>query len=183
MSDSTKAVITFLAKGVAAYGLWYIAYDLWLLPDGRLDAWLSFHVVETSGMVLSTLGQNVFTDGRLIQLAGTPGLKVVNGCNGLTTIGLFIGFIIAYPGTTVRRLLFIPLGALVIYASNVVRVSTLAIFQRHWLEAFEWVHGLGAPTFFYLVVFGLWVLWVNFGGSTRQPSSSDNSQTQPVMAS
>ena len=34
-------VLRFLAKAVAVYGVWYVLYDLWLLPDGRLDAYVS----------------------------------------------------------------------------------------------------------------------------------------------
>ena len=33
-----EPVLRFLAKAVAIYGVWYVLYDLWLLPDGRLDA-------------------------------------------------------------------------------------------------------------------------------------------------
>ena len=41
-------------------------------------------------------------------------------------LGLFAGFVLAYPGSVVRRMLFIPLGVLVIYKVNVGRLVTLA---------------------------------------------------------
>jgi hypothetical protein len=37
-SSSTRSVLLFLGKMLAAYLAWYALYDLWLLPDGRLDA-------------------------------------------------------------------------------------------------------------------------------------------------
>lgn len=182
MNNSKMAVVSFFAKIAAAYGLWYVAYDLWLLPDGRFDAWLSHSVVDVSAAFLDTLGWTVSVEGRVVGIEGTPGLQVVNGCNGLTTIGLFIGFVVAFPGSAFRRLLFIPVGAVVIYAANIFRVSLLAVLQNHWQQAFEWIHNLGAPTFFYLVVFGLWVLWANYGGSAETPPSSDTSSETPASS-
>ncbi|MCS4198135.1 exosortase/archaeosortase family protein [Salinibacter ruber] len=119
-------VLRFLAKAVAVYGVWYVLYDLWLLPDGRLDAWVSQAAASVTGTTLSGLGLDVAVEGRTVQLAQTSGVRIVNGCNGLATIGAFIGFIVAYPGKTKRRLWFIPLGIAVIFLANVVRVSVLA---------------------------------------------------------
>ena len=188
MSDSTRSVLLFLAKALAVYGVWYVVYDLWLLPDGRLDAWVSHSVVRVSHAVLSVLGLDATMDGRTLQLAGAAGVKIVNGCNGLSTIGLFMGFVVAFPGTAWRRALFLPLGAVVIYLSNVARVSLLASLQVYWTDAFTWIHDLGAPAFFYLIVFGLWVGWTHFGGASTtadgvedgRPQTADGSRGVPV---
>ncbi|MCS4055892.1 archaeosortase/exosortase family protein [Salinibacter ruber] len=98
--------LRFLAKAVAVYGMWYVLYDLWLLPDGWLDAWVSQSAASVTGTTLSGLGLDVAVEGRTVQLAQTSGVRIVNGCNGLATIGAFIGFIVANPGKTKRRLWF-----------------------------------------------------------------------------
>lgn len=49
-------VLPLLATVVAIYGVWYVVDDLWLLPDGRLDAWGSQTVVHASHAALSGLG-------------------------------------------------------------------------------------------------------------------------------
>lgn len=172
MTDSTRSVLTFLAKGLAVYGLWYVVYDLWLLPDGRFDAWLSKNVASVSGALLSGLGFEATADGRSIFLPGVAGVRIVNGCNGLSTIGLFIGFVVAYPGRMWRRLWFIPLGIFVIYATNVLRVGTMLLVQKYWPVAFDPLHGFGLTTIFYVVVFGLWVAWTHYGGAERPQSMS-----------
>lgn len=169
-SRSTRRIVTFLGKVVAIYAVWYVLYDLWLLPDGRLDRWVSLSVVEVSRTVLDGAGFEATTSGRALSIPGTAGLRIVDGCNGLSTIGLFAGFVLAFPGRAWRRALFLPVGILVIYLSNVARVALLLLFQANWDGGFEFVHGLGAPTFFYLIVFGLWVLWANVGGSASGPS-------------
>ena len=62
--------------------------------------------------------------------AGASGLRVADGCNGLSVLGLFVGFVLAHPGSVVRRMLFIPLGMLVIYGVNVGRLVTLVALQE-----------------------------------------------------
>lgn len=172
MSSSTRSVLRFLGKMLAAYVAWYVLYDLWLLPAGRLDAWVSHSVVEVAGAAFSAVGLEAVAEGRTIALSGTPGVEIVNGCNGLSTIGLFVGFVIAFPGRWRHRAWFLPLGAGIIYATNVGRIALLAGLQRIAPDAFAWIHGLGAPAFFYLVVFGLWVLWVRVGGFADGPSEA-----------
>ncbi len=106
-------------------------------------------------MVLSGVGIEAIANGRSIELARAFGIRIVDGCNGLATIGLFAGFVLAFPGSTRRRLLFIPSGIRVIYLANVARVSLLAGLQVYWPPVFEFVHNLGTPTFFHLIVFVL----------------------------
>jgi exosortase/archaeosortase family protein len=104
---------------------------------------------------------------------------VADGCNGLTTIGLFIGFIVAYPGKMIRRLLFIPLGILAIYATNVLRVIAMVLAQKYWPAAFDPLHGFGLTAIFYVVVFALWVVWANYGGQVdKTPAPSQ----QPAVS-
>ena len=170
LSPSTRRVFAFLGKAVAIYALWYVAYDLWLLPDGRLDRWVSVSVVEISRSFLDLLGFAARAEGRGLSIPGTPGVRIVDGCNGLSTIGLFVGFVLAFPGTPLRRTLFLPTGILVVYLSNVTRIVLLLLLQLYYPPGFDFVHSLGAPTFFYLVVFGLWMLWANYGGRPKRES-------------
>jgi exosortase family protein XrtF len=165
--QTNRPLLSFLGKVLAVYGMWYVAYDLWLLPDGRLDAWLSTNVAWVSGEILSAVGFEPSGTGRSLRLPGVAGVYVADGCNGLTTIGLFIGFVVAYPGKMIRRLLFIPLGILAIYATNVVRVIAMVLAQKYWPAAFDPLHGFGLTTIFYVVVFALWVVWANYGGRTE----------------
>ena len=158
-----RPALVFGAKMVACYVLWDVAYRQGLGPDGRLDAWLSAHVVQASGGVLRLLGYPVFAEGRIVGIEGMPGLLIVDGCNGLAPIGLFAGFVLAYPGRMLRRVSFLPAGMLVVCLCNVARVVLLALLQRHWEAGFDFVHDLGASAIFYGVIFVLWVVWANYG--------------------
>lgn len=154
-------------KAVAVYGAWYVLYDLWLLPDGRLDAWVSRTAAQIGESILNALGISAAADGRVISVAGAGGVEIIDGCNGLTTIGTFAGFILAYPGSVYRRSLFIPFGIAVIYGVNVIRITTLAASQVYMPEVFSTLHGMPTGVPFHVTVFGLWVLWAHYGGSVQ----------------
>lgn len=184
MSRSTRSILLFLGKMLAAYAAWYALYDLWLLPDGRLDAWVSHSVAEVSGCLLSAFGIDPAVQGRSVALLGVPGVRIADGCNGLSTIGLFVGFVVAYPGRWTRRLTFLPLGMAAIYATNVGRIAVMAVVQKHWPAAFGPLHGFGLTTIFYVAVFGLWVLWANYGGVPRSSDAEGGAEagTEPAVA-
>ena len=164
MSSPNRSVLEFLGKMLAAYGLWYLLYDLWLLPDGRLDAWISESVVQVGGVALQLFGVEATVTARQL------------------TIGLFVGFVVAYPGRWTRRLAFIPLGMAAIYATNVARVAAMAVVQKHWPAAFDPLHGFGLTTIFYVVVFGLWVLWATYGGAEAPEASEPGADPGPKPA-
>ena len=181
-SGSTRRIVAFIGKVLAFYGLWYVLYDLWLLPDGTVDRWLSLNVAWVSGGLLDFLGFGAAVDGRGIVLPGVRGVRIANGCNGLSTLGLFVGFVLAYPGSPWRRLWFVPLGVFAIYATNVGRIIVMLLAQKYWPAAFDPLHGFGLTTIFYVVVFGLWVAWANYGGDPARSSSDDVEAPQPAPA-
>jgi exosortase/archaeosortase family protein len=175
---STRRIVAFVGKVLAFYGLWYVLYDLWLLPNGTLDRWLSLNVAWVSGALLDGLGFSAAVEGRGLALSGVRGVYIANGCNGLSTLGLFIGFVLAYPGRARRRLWFIPLGVLAVYATNVGRIIVMLLAQKYWPAAFEPLHGFGLTTIFYVVVFGLWVAWANYGSD---PVSAPSPEQPPAV--
>lgn len=175
-------LLRFLAVVTVVYGAWYVLYDLWLLPDGRLDRWVSLSVVQVGEALLSAVGFEATGQARHLALAGASGIRVVDGCNGLASMGLFVGFVLAYPGRAWRRAVFLPLGLLAVYLSNTGRVIGLLLLQKYWSGGFDVAHGIGAPLFFYTVIFGLWVLWVNYGGADTSSTSDPDEQSQPALA-
>ncbi len=170
--ETHRALATFLLKMAAIYAVWFVAYDLWLLPDGRLDEALSRFVASAAGAVLSLFYTTAAVDGRVVWATPTAGVSIVNGCNGLAALSLFVGFVIAYPGRWRRRLLFIPLGLALIVATNILRTVSLTVVQDLWPASFDQVHGMHALFVFYVVIFALWVLWANWGDADRPSAGS-----------
>lgn len=87
--------------------------------------------------------------------------RVIEGCNGLSVIILFISFIIAFSGKIKTTLLYILFGIIVIHILNVARIALLVVLMYHFPQYNEFLHGVLFPLLIYGTVFLLWVIWVN----------------------
>ncbi len=166
-------VVKFIIKALVVFIVWYLIYELWLLPDGRLDEWLSLNIIGTSAGILKMFGLDIYTVNRIIGIGEYPGIQVVDGCNGISAIGLFLGFIVAYPGDWKNRFSFCFVGIGVIYLVNILRIIVLVITQKDWPQFFEFTHDYSTTAIFYIVIFILWMVWVNFAeeGASLQAKS------------
>lgn len=160
--DFKSPLTKFILKALGFFVVWYVVYELWLLPDGSLDEWISINIIGNSAGILEWLGYDIFNYNRVIGIYGHPGIEVVDGCNGIAAIGLFLGFIIAYPGSSARRLSFSLIGIGVIYIINILRISILTITQADWPAFFDFTHDYSTTTIFYITIFLMWMVWVNF---------------------
>lgn len=161
---SNRTLAVFLLKMAVVYAAWFVVYDLWLLPDGRLDAGLSEFVAAATGAVLRPFYEAVSVSGRTVWISPEAAVVIEDGCNGLSALSLFVGFVVAYPGSWARRAWFVPLGLVAIVAVNVVRCASLLVVQDRWPSLFGEVHGLHALFVFYVAIFGLWMGWAHWGG-------------------
>ncbi|WP_163392064.1 exosortase family protein XrtF [Flavobacterium limi] len=88
-------------------------------------------------------------------------IRIVEGCNAVSVMILFISFVVAFSGKIKTTLFFILSGTLFIYILNVGRIALLAILLFHYPEKLHLLHGVLFPLIIYGLVFALWVLWVN----------------------
>lgn len=87
--------------------------------------------------------------------------RIIEGCNGLSVVILFVSFVIAFSGKMRVTLFYILGGSLLIYVLNVVRIALLCILMYYYPEQEHFLHGVLFPLFIYGVVFILWIIWVN----------------------
>lgn len=87
--------------------------------------------------------------------------RVVEGCNAISVILLFIAFIIAFFDTWKSSLLYILAGSALIYGLNIFRIAFLCIGIFEYPNYYEILHGVLFPVVIYGLVFLLWILWVN----------------------
>lgn len=165
-------VIQFIIKALGIFIIWYFIYELWLLPDGRLDHWLSLNIIGNSAGILQWLGYEVYTVNRIIGIGEYGGIEIVDGCNGIAAMGLFLGFILAYPGKWPNRISYTFVGIGVIYLVNILRVIVLAITQVEWPEFFGFTHDYSTTAIFYIIIFILWMIWVNYSDATFEEKST-----------
>jgi exosortase family protein XrtF len=87
--------------------------------------------------------------------------RIVEGCNALSVIILFVAFVVAFTGRIKTTVLYILGGSLLIHLLNIARIAILAVALYNFPEYEDMLHGVIFPLFIYGVVFILWVIWVN----------------------
>ena len=88
-------------------------------------------------------------------------IRIVEGCNAVSIIILFISFVVSFSGKIKNTVLFILFGIAVIYILNIVRIALLTILLFHFPGNQQILHGVLFPLIIYGIVFILWIIWVN----------------------
>jgi len=87
--------------------------------------------------------------------------RVIEGCNSVSIIILFLAFIIAFSGSLKATIIYGILGSFLIYITNIFRIAILSIGILEYPKQEELLHNIVFPTIIYGMVFLLWVIWVN----------------------
>lgn len=100
--------------------------------------------------------------------------RVIEGCNSLSIVILFIAFILAFPGPLKKSLLFALAGGLLIYIINVFRIAFLTVALSKFPYQKEILHNIIFPSIIYGLVFLLWVIWVNYFSNYKEVRDEKN---------
>lgn len=87
--------------------------------------------------------------------------RLIEGCNAVSVMILFVSFIAAFSGKLTKTLLFILFGIVTIYILNVLRIALLIVLLYYFPEKSNLLHGIVFPLIIYGYVFLLWVFWIN----------------------
>ena len=117
-----------------------------------------------AGGLLSFLGWDVDISGRILTCIGYRGVEIQNGCNGLNLLGLYGGFIIAYPGDWKKRSLFLLTGLFLLFIANILRIAFFAVFNVFLPQYWDLAHDYSSYVFFYPIVLLFWYLWTIISG-------------------
>lgn len=165
-----KPFLIFLAKFVLTYLVLTFVYESYLNQfnaiNFEVDGFTKM-VANQSQKVLSVFDDNSYTKPNLKEASvklfyhDKWVARIIEGCNALSVIILFISFVIAFTGKFKQTLLFILVGSLIIHVFNVARISLLCMAIYHFPKYEHILHGVIFPLFIYGIVFILWVIWVN----------------------
>lgn len=86
--------------------------------------------------------------------------RVIEGCNSISIIILFIAFIVGFSGSKKNTILFAIVGSLIIYGINILRIAFLTMMLYKYPDQQMVLHNLVFPAIIYGTTFLLWVLWV-----------------------
>jgi len=164
-----KSVVLFLLLFLGSYLVLSLLYGLYLKfsKDGGLASdFITNLVAKQSSAVIESFGYSaqvvphphqpsmkLFVEGRFLA-------RIVEGCNALSIIILFVSFIIAFAQSFKKTVLYIFAGIVLIYAINILRIAILAIALYTYPEHQHLLHGVVFPGIIYGMVFLLWLIWV-----------------------
>lgn len=165
-----KPFLVFLGKFLLTYALLTFFYQLYLNQFDKaafeVDGFTRSVAFQTEKL-LSVFGSEVATTPHLEQASiklyynHQFVARIVEGCNALSVIILFVAFVVAFTGKIRTTVLYILGGSLLVHVLNICRIAILAVALYHLPEQEDLLHGVVFPLFIYGVVFILWVIWVN----------------------
>ena len=165
-----KSFLLFLGKFGFTYLVLLLVYQLYLGQYNELLFEVDGFTKSVAAQVKQTL---LFFDSEvasyvmpnqpsvMIQFHGKNIARIVEGCNAISVIILFIAFVIAFTGKRKTTFLFVLLGSLLIHGMNVGRIALLVFLIYHFPAQEPLLHGVIFPLIIYGSVFILWIIWVN----------------------
>jgi len=159
---------------VAVFAIIIYAFH-WLWWTGGLKGFLleytGFHELElfmanqvfmpSAWFVKHVIGYELNTYETTLYFLPDKGYIEVNGsCSGLKQFYQWLFLMILFPGPWKKKLWYIPLGMLVIHLENIFRIIVLSVILIYWPDQWHFLHDWVLRPFFYVVIFLMWVLWV-----------------------
>ncbi|WP_298902406.1 exosortase family protein XrtF [uncultured Psychroserpens sp.] len=164
-----KSVVKFILTFLSVYFVLTLAYKYYLdFSDGSkyYPDYMTNLVAQQSESLLNTFGYETVLKPHENELSmklivrGKFVARVVEGCNSISVVIMFISFIIAFAGTFKSTFIYILAGSALIYSVNLFRIAILSIglYNYPWREDF--LHHVIFPLIIYGMVFLLWMFWV-----------------------
>ena len=162
-----KDVVIFMIITIVVH----FSYRFWA---GKTDYWpisTAMHIIHDSASDV-VFNQSVWiidhinnipittAENRVIQFQNGGFIGVNESCSGVKPILQFILLMLLFPGPWKHKAWFIPMGILLVHLTNLFRITGLAVVTITVPEYWDFAHDNLFRPFFYVVIFLLWVWWV-----------------------
>jgi exosortase/archaeosortase family protein len=90
------------------------------------------------------------------------GIKLLLGesAAGFKQMCQFAILILLFNGQWKKKAWFIPVGIIILHLTNIFRILCLVVIAMHWPKQIQYAHDNWLRIIYYIVIFGLWLLWV-----------------------
>ena len=169
--QSNKTVVLFLIRFFGTYLLLFVIYAVYLNESQNISGTYSCApITQTVANQVQFLLTNFGYDAKIEQhpeeislqllMNDTLIARINEGCNAMSIIILFISFIVAFANKFKVTALYILFGSLIIYGSNIFRISFIAIALYKYPKYQDILHDYIFPGIIYGITFLLWFVWV-----------------------
>ncbi len=164
-----KDVILFMVVLLCANYFWKLTIDG--EEDGGLVYWLDWdittpfdwmaeHITHVVYTAIAVFRDTIFLrDPVTMQFTTGNSLRIVWGCTAIKQSFIWVCIMLFARGPWKHKAWFIPLGLLVVYLFNLLRIFLIALSMEHHPEWFEFLHTYFFKYIFYGVLFLMWVWW------------------------
>lgn len=170
---NNKQVIKFLVKFFVTYFLLFGVYSAYLHKTQQKTSLFSCSpitntVANNVKIAANWFGYHIYTEQNSKELSiklivgGNYTARVIEGCNSISVIILFLAFIIAFSGSFKATVLYGLFGGVLIYTINILRIIALSLLIYKYPQFENPLHTLIFPTIIYGLVFILWIIWVRY---------------------
>lgn len=129
--------------------------------------------LPASWLVEHVLGYPVQKGHNTLHFANNGYVAVEGSCSGLKQFYQWTVLMLLFPGPWKKKLWYIPLGLVVIHLNNILRIVILSVVVVHWPQHWDFIHMWILRPFFYVVIFALWVIWVEEFKGKKTKSLND----------
>lgn len=165
-----KSVIKFILTFLLVYITFSVLYKVYLdASDGSkfYPDYVTHLVSKQSKALLNAFGYHAEIlphpdePSMKVLLGGRYLARIIEGCNSISVVILFMSFIIAFSGKLKTTFFYILFGSVLIYTVNLIRIVLLTIWLYNYPEQKDILHTVVFPGIIYGMVFLLWIFWVN----------------------
>jgi len=126
------------------------------------------------------LGMNIVTVENTMFFPECGYIHINQSCSAVKQFMQWLVLMILYPGPWKHKLWYIPAGILVLHLTNVFRIVGLSVVLLKWPAYWDWSHDWVFRPFFYVVIFAMWVLWVErFSSRTARREKQNTGEILP----
>lgn len=161
-----KPAFLFLTIFLGLYLGLNIIYGVWVSSFGNTADSATMLITTQTSHILNLFGERTHT----IPKEGSPtvaiikdnrmALSVFEGCNSINVMIVFVSFLFAFKGNWKKMVWFLPVGLVLIYAANLMRIVALYYVAEYWRQYFYYIHKYMFTAVIYLIVFMLWWWWI-----------------------
>ena len=164
-----KSVIQFILTFLGVYVILSLSYKFYLNYSNMSSSadYITSLVAKQSESLIGITGY----EAQVLPHPNEPSIKilvndkyigrVIEGCNSISIIILFVSFIIAFKGKWKTTLFYLLTGSVLIYIVNLIRIVILSIGLYEYPEREKLLHTIIFPLIIYGMVFLLWMFWAN----------------------
>lgn len=159
--NSTTVLNRFILKGMVLFFIWRV-FHKWMLIKGQYGVITeigSLLYLKTARFLLRIFGFETsvsFAERKLWLPGANDAIEVIYDCLAINLFFVFMIFIIAYPGKLKTKLWYIPLGIVVIFILNSMRMAALTLIVAKNPHLMDLFHHFIFQGIIYLFIFLMW---------------------------